>query len=188
MGWWCQAINAFGGTVKTTAIIFALAALGLSTLAASSQESLKPAIWVDPDGCEHWVIDDGAEGFMTPHVRRDGTPVCRGAGVCGVLPTDLLFETESTRVSASGRDRIAAVFQRGNARSFIVTGHTDARGSDEFNMRLGQERANAVARIGRTLGAPVSDVVSFGERRPRASNGTVAGRQANRRVEILCLN
>jgi len=37
-----------------------------------------PTIWIDPDGCEHWVFDDGFEGYMTPHVRRDGRPVCRG--------------------------------------------------------------------------------------------------------------
>ena len=36
-----------------------------------------PTIWVDPDGCEHWVMDDGFEGFMTPHVTRDGKPVAR---------------------------------------------------------------------------------------------------------------
>lgn len=36
-----------------------------------------PSIWIDPDGCEHWVMDDGAEGYMTPHVDRHGRPVCR---------------------------------------------------------------------------------------------------------------
>ncbi len=40
-------------------------------------ERYVPTIWVDPDGCEHWVMDDGVEGFMTPHVTRDGRPVCR---------------------------------------------------------------------------------------------------------------
>lgn len=40
-------------------------------------ERYVPGIWVDPDGCEHWVMDDGFEGFMTPHVTRDGKPVCR---------------------------------------------------------------------------------------------------------------
>lgn len=34
-----------------------------------------PGIWVDPDGCEHWVMDDGAEGYMTPNIRPDGRPV-----------------------------------------------------------------------------------------------------------------
>lgn len=35
------------------------------------------SIWVDPDGCQHWYIDDGIEGFMTPRLNRDGTPKCQ---------------------------------------------------------------------------------------------------------------
>ncbi|MHA3915275.1 hypothetical protein [Halovulum sp. GXIMD14793] len=35
-------------------------------------------IWIDPDGCQHWWIDDGIEGYMTPRLNRDGTPVCEG--------------------------------------------------------------------------------------------------------------
>ena len=42
-------------------------------------ERYTPTIWVDPDGCEHWVLDDGFEGFMSPHLDRHGRPVCRGA-------------------------------------------------------------------------------------------------------------
>ena len=34
-------------------------------------------IWVDPDGCQHWYIDDGLEGYMTPRLNRDGTPRCQ---------------------------------------------------------------------------------------------------------------
>ena len=34
-------------------------------------------IWVDPDGCQHWYIDDGLEGFMSPRLNRDGTPRCQ---------------------------------------------------------------------------------------------------------------
>lgn len=34
-------------------------------------------VWVDPDGCQHWYIDDGLEGFMSPRLNRDGTPVCQ---------------------------------------------------------------------------------------------------------------
>ncbi len=36
-------------------------------------------VWVDPDGCQHWYIDDGLEGFMTPRLNRDGTPKCQDA-------------------------------------------------------------------------------------------------------------
>lgn len=34
------------------------------------------SIWLDPDGCQHWVIDDGLEGYMSPRLNRDGTPRC----------------------------------------------------------------------------------------------------------------
>jgi len=37
------------------------------------------SIWIDPDGCQHWYIDDGIEGFMTPRLNRDGTPKCQDA-------------------------------------------------------------------------------------------------------------
>lgn len=43
-------------------------------------ERYTPTIWTDPDGCEHWVMDDGLEGFMTPHVTRNGIPVCNRPG------------------------------------------------------------------------------------------------------------
>ncbi|MBC56499.1 MAG: hypothetical protein CL814_06135 [Confluentimicrobium sp.] len=39
---------------------------------------MRAGIWVDPNGCDHWMIDDGAEGYMD--IRRDkyGRPVCSG--------------------------------------------------------------------------------------------------------------
>ncbi|MBJ3762352.1 hypothetical protein ILP92_06305 [Maribius pontilimi] len=39
-----------------------------------------PGIWVDGDGCEHWAIDDGIEGYQTNRLDRDGKPIC------GLLP------------------------------------------------------------------------------------------------------
>lgn len=44
--------------------------------AVQAQVVYIPSIWVDPDGCEHWVMDEDAEGYMWPHVTRDGRPVC----------------------------------------------------------------------------------------------------------------
>lgn len=37
---------------------------------ATTNESYVPTVWVDPDGCEHWVMDDGFEGYMSPHTNR----------------------------------------------------------------------------------------------------------------------
>ena len=66
------------------AIAMALgAAVSAGSAAAQSSERYVPTIWVDPDGCEHWVMDDGAEGYMSPHVNRHGIPVCRQGNVCG---------------------------------------------------------------------------------------------------------
>lgn len=42
---------------------------------------LQAEIWVDPEGCDHWIIDDGLEGYMDPRRRPDGTPVCRPGAV-----------------------------------------------------------------------------------------------------------
>lgn len=37
---------------------------------------VRSATWVDPDGCEHWVFDTGAEGYMTPKLQPNGRPIC----------------------------------------------------------------------------------------------------------------
>jgi hypothetical protein len=39
---------------------------------------LKAGIWVDPNGCDHWIIDDGIEGYLSQRLSRDGKPVCSG--------------------------------------------------------------------------------------------------------------
>lgn len=154
---------------------------------ASKSERYIPTIWVDPDGCEHWVMDDGFEGFMTPHVTRDGKPVCRRGNLCGVVSSDQLFATDSARISSTGRARLRSFFQQTNARGFIITGHTDSRASDAYNMDLSLRRANAVARIATAAGARINGVRGYGERQPKASNATAAGMAKNRRVEIMCI-
>lgn len=153
-------------------------------------ERYVPTIWVDPDGCEHWVMDDGAEGFMTPHVTPDGKPVCRRGSICGVMPTDQFFATSKHRINAAGRKRLAEFFRKAKsngARSFVIAGHTDSRASDEYNIRLSQRRANAVAQVARSAGARVSDIRAYGEREPQVPNTSAANMAKNRRVEIYCL-
>ncbi len=150
-------------------------------------ERYEPTIWIDPDGCEHWVMDDGAEGYMSPHTRRDGTPVCHRGNICGIVPTDQLFATDRHTITSAGRARLQTFFRQANARAFLIHGHTDARASDEYNMGLSLRRANAVAQVAQSVGASVVDVRGFGERMPRASNATAQGMAENRRVEITCL-
>lgn len=150
-------------------------------------ENYTPTIWVDPDGCEHWVMDDGWEGYMSPHVSRQGIPVCRRGNVCGVMNSDQYFHTDSARITAAGQQQLANFFRSTGAVSYIITGHTDSRASDEYNMDLSLRRANSVARVAASTGARIADVRGYGERLPKASNNTHAGMAQNRRVEIICI-
>jgi len=151
-------------------------------------ERYVPTIWVDPDGCEHWVMDDGAEGYMTPNVTRDGKPVCRRSTLCGIMPADQFFATDKFNINASGRRTLRNFFTTTRARGYIVAGHTDSRASDAYNIRLSNNRANAVARVARAAGANVVEVRGFGERQPRVPNTSAANLAQNRRVEIICVN
>ena len=39
---------------------------------------LKAGVWIDPNGCDHWIIDDGAEGYLSQRLDKFGKPVCSG--------------------------------------------------------------------------------------------------------------
>ncbi|KMK68903.1 hypothetical protein [Puniceibacterium sp. IMCC21224] len=39
---------------------------------------MKAGIWVDPTGCDHWIIDDGVEGYLSARIDKYGKPVCSG--------------------------------------------------------------------------------------------------------------
>lgn len=41
-------------------------------------KDLQAGIWVDPNGCDHWIIDDGVEGYLSARIDRHGKPVCSG--------------------------------------------------------------------------------------------------------------
>ncbi len=67
---------------------FTLAACGLggpsnrdSGIDDDSLTTMNAGIWVDGDGCDHWIIDDGLEGYLTPRFGPDGKPVCRPGAV-----------------------------------------------------------------------------------------------------------
>jgi outer membrane protein OmpA-like peptidoglycan-associated protein len=73
-------------------------------------------------------------------------------------------------------------------RLFVVAGHTDSVGSEDYNYQLGQQRADRVA--GYLVSKEGVDptqirVISYGASKPVADNATSLGRRTNRRVEIL---
>ena len=40
--------------------------------------TMTAGIWVDPNGCDHWMIDDGIEGYLSQRLDKYGKPVCSG--------------------------------------------------------------------------------------------------------------
>lgn len=42
---------------------------------------LQAGIWIDPNGCDHWIIDDGLEGYLSQRLDRRGKPVCSGTAM-----------------------------------------------------------------------------------------------------------
>lgn len=45
---------------------------------------MRAGIWVDPNGCDHWIIDDGLEGYLSQRLDKNGKPVCSGVAPPGV--------------------------------------------------------------------------------------------------------
>ena len=69
-----------------------------------------------------------------------------------------------------------------------IEGHADAVGSEDYNIRLSRDRAESVGSYLVTSGLPatrIGSTLGLGEDRPVASNDTAAGRQLNRRVEVV---
>lgn len=108
-----------------------------------------------------------------------------------LMPTDLLFEYGSDVLAENARlslMKLGLLIMRNPNSRFIVEGHTDSFGTDEFNFNLSQRRANAVVSwLISSLRLDISrvDAVGLGETRLLVSGGGSVEEQAlNRRVEI----
>ncbi len=106
-----------------------------------------------------------------------------------ILDAQVSFDFDSARINpgfADALDRLAEVIRKYDKTVVHVVGHTDSTGSEAYNQKLSERRARAVADylIGRGVNPARIHTEGRGEREPRASNATEAGRQLNRRVEI----
>jgi outer membrane protein OmpA-like peptidoglycan-associated protein len=96
--------------------------------------------------------------------------------------------SDETRVAL---DEFAEQIKAENANVFIeIQGHTDATGSEDYNMKLGEQRAEAVRKyLSQQHGMALHrmSVISYGETAPVADNSTREGRALNRRVSLVVL-
>ena len=84
-------------------------------------------------------------------------------------------------------DAMANILKNYPNAKFSVEGHTDSDGSDEFNQKLSEDRANVVreALLERGIKAENLNAVGFGESAPVETNKTAAGKAKNRRTEVI---
>jgi outer membrane protein OmpA-like peptidoglycan-associated protein len=103
---------------------------------------------------------------------------------------DVLFDTGQATLKPGANlalNRLAIFLSANPQTKIIVEGHTDSRGSDEYNEVLSERRARAVATelMSRGISTDQLQTLGRGKGYPVASNDTPEGRQQNRRVEIV---
>jgi outer membrane protein OmpA-like peptidoglycan-associated protein len=103
---------------------------------------------------------------------------------------DVLFDTGLATLKPGAYttiDRLATVLKQSPDRKVMIEGHTDSVGSDDYNQGLSQRRAAAVqtALLERGVTSNQITAVGKGETFPVAGNDNAAGRQQNRRVEMV---
>lgn len=112
-----------------------------------------------------------------------------GEGIKITFDSGILFETNSSNLQSVARANIESLVKILNKypdTNIFIEGDTDSEGTDDYNQKLSERRAQAVADYQKSLGIPGSRIstVGLGESNPIASNDTVDGRQQNRRVEV----
>jgi len=103
---------------------------------------------------------------------------------------DVLFNTGDSKLLATGNSsmlKLAEVFKSNPKRTATIEGYTDSVGSPNANYTLSERRASSVMSALVNLGVPADRLSTraHGEDNPVANNDTAAGRQLNRRVEIV---
>lgn len=173
-------------------------------LAACSGKSVREGVGVDErntgengSGSSSTGINDGTAGGGQ-NVGSDGTDGTAGSGD-GTGALDPLsqmviyFEYDSASLTEESREVVEAHASNmgGNPNMvLLLEGHADERGTREYNVALGEERAQSVARLMQALGVEGGRLgtVSFGEERPAMIGDGEESWGKNRRVELVFTN
>lgn len=139
-------------------------------------------------------IDFNAPVINEPDLK-DSDITLRGTDSVSIYQVgqDILFDTDKAQIRATGTEKLKKVAENINKRTngkakIRVYGFTDSRGGMDYNLELGKERAKAVEDwLTKEAGFDASriEIISMGQQEPVATNETEAGRQQNRRVEIV---
>lgn len=133
---------------------------------------------------------DSQEAKLRKQLRGTGVSVQRdGNNINLIMPSNITFASDGRNLNSkfyNVLDSVVLVIQEFNQTTIVVAGYTDSTGSDAYNQKLSEDRANSVADffVNKRVNPARLDVVGFGEKNPIADNRSKQGRSLNRRVEI----
>ena len=165
---------------KTSAMIAAIAMLAVGACAKKAPDTLPPV----PDG-----IDDGSGGSGT------GTGVIPGSQqdfLNNVSSDRIFFGFDQFNVDAEDQATLrsqAQWLQRNSAVRVLLEGHADERGTRDYNIALGERRANAAKNYLASLGVDPAriEVISYGKERPAELGSTEEAYAKNRRAVTVVI-
>ncbi len=115
-----------------------------------------------------------------------------GEGIKITFDSGILFAVGKAELQPAAQKNLtdlAVILNKYADTEVLIEGHTDSSGSDEYNLGLSRNRAQAVANFlgGQQVIATRFTIMGYGESQPVADNATVEGRAANRRVELAIM-
>jgi peptidoglycan-associated lipoprotein len=170
-------------------LMVVLLLVGACALGACASKPSKPAT-----SGEQGMASGGAEGAGASNANAGAGSDDEAAGPqAGLLAKrTVYFDFDSSEIKGEGTDIVAAhaKYLAANPGTRVrLEGHTDERGSREYNIGLGERRAQSVRRALLLQGAADTQIstVSYGEERPAVPGHDEAAWAKNRRVEIVYL-
>ncbi|MHB1399931.1 MAG: OmpA family protein [Trichloromonadaceae bacterium] len=147
---------------------------------------------VDASGCPLDSDGDGVADYLDkcPNTPKGVMVDETGCPVSLTLQIKFDFDKSDIKPAFQGELKKAADFiAKYPGNKILVAGHTDSMGTDDYNQKLSERRANAVREyLIAKHGVPADKMVArgYGESQPVADNGTAEGQTKNRRVEVIC--
>jgi peptidoglycan-associated lipoprotein len=153
----------------------------------------KPKVKPDPNAGANTSQGSGAGSSGVGNANSSEEGADAPGPLDGLLAKrTIYFDFDSSEIKGEGTDIVAAhakYLSKNGPMKIRLEGHTDERGSREYNIGLGERRAQAVRRALLLQGAAEGQLstVSYGEERPAAAGSDEAAWAKNRRVEIVYL-
>jgi peptidoglycan-associated lipoprotein len=187
-------------------MIAGILAIFVSACATTQEEIIEDdGAPVDDQSTSTAIVDDGSSGGADASGLNDGdtvdefiivddstmTAIDRLEQTDGALSSRIIyFEFDSAKLTSESIEilEVHGNFIAGNGEVTVrLEGHADERGSREYNIALGDRRAQSVRRVLLFQGASVDQVetVSYGEEQPASTDQTEEAWSLNRRVELI---